>query len=85
MKWYFLSSVLMAGIIAMMAVYNNQTVRYILVIPSIVLFYASLILFAVEYDRLMMKQWKKNEEKVKENAYVEFFQSYIQEKKTFKL
>ena len=85
MKWYFLSSILTAGVIALMAVYNSQEMRYILVIPAIILFYASFILFAVEYDRMMMRQWKKNEEKVKENAYVEFFQNYILEKEITKL
>jgi hypothetical protein len=84
MKWHFLSSIMMAGFIALIAITDSEKTRYIYVVPTIILFYISLILFAVEYDGLMIKQWKKNEEKIKtkvrKEAYIESFNEYLKKK-----
>jgi hypothetical protein len=73
----------MAIDIALMAVSTNEKTRYILLIPAMVLFYSTLILFSVEYDSLMMKQWKRSEEKVKKEAYISSFIEYLKEKKPY--
>jgi len=57
----FASFLLMAVLLVLMAVDGRPLVRAILIIPVLLLYIASLVLFAKDYDRLGMEQWKKKE------------------------
>ena len=63
-----------------MATTDNPSKRYILVVPALVIFYTTFILFAVDYDKTMMKQWREKEIKITEETFLQFYQHYLKKK-----
>jgi hypothetical protein len=66
MKLHFISSILFTGCAVYMALAKNENVRLMLLVPVIIFFCVTLLLYAVDYDRAGMKAWKKKEEKIRE-------------------
>lgn len=72
---------LAASAVTLMAIAEKTFTRYVLLIPVLICFYVTLILFTIDYDRMMIKQWKIKENKNVDAAYLEFVRKYYEDKK----
>ena len=52
MKLHFISSVVFAGLVAFLAISEDINTRMILLVPVLVVFYITWVLFGYEYVRL---------------------------------
>lgn len=64
-KWQFASFLLMAFLLVLMAVEESPVFRAFLILPILALYVVGLVLFARDYDRLGMEQWKRKEERLR--------------------
>lgn len=55
---------------------KERMTRLKLIVPVIILYYTTLMLFALDYDRMHIKQWRKKEKKLVENTYTRFLENY---------
>lgn len=76
MKLHFLTSVIFAIIYGIQVIVNDKFTRMKLIVPVLVLYYATLLLFSVEYDKTRIKQWRKKEKKLIERTYSRFVKEY---------
>ncbi|MFH1409348.1 MAG: hypothetical protein ABIH34_05550 [Nanoarchaeota archaeon] len=83
-KLYFVTAVLFAIILTVLALQDDLATRMILVVPVLVLFFGTLILFSLGYDQLSSVSFKQRGEKVKEEAYIKFVKDYYNGKKDTK-
>ncbi len=61
MKLHFLTSVLFAIAITIMAISDKLITRLLLMVASLVLFHATLIIFGIEYDQVQSRILKKSQ------------------------
>ncbi|MEM4397941.1 MAG: hypothetical protein QW757_04955 [Candidatus Woesearchaeota archaeon] len=80
MKSYFISSILFSVILTLLAMNESLFYRMFLLVIVLVLFFITIILFALEYDKENMKAWNKKELKLKEEMYLSFFDKYLKER-----
>jgi membrane protein implicated in regulation of membrane protease activity len=76
MKFHFLSSIAFAVAVALMALAGSLYTRMLLLVPVLLLFYVTWILFAIEYERHKSGLWKKKEKKIIEETYSKFVRNY---------
>jgi hypothetical protein len=69
-------SILFAILYAFQMLIPSQKTRIFLMVPILILYYATFILFGMEYDKRMIEEWKKKEKKVVEDSYGEFVRRY---------
>ena len=81
MKPHFLSSVAFVVILTYMAMSDSFLYRVVSIIPLLLLFYATLFLFGVEYDKIEQDMWKKKEERLTKTLLIE---KKIKQKKAVK-
>ncbi|MFW6450107.1 MAG: hypothetical protein ACOCZ6_03565 [Nanoarchaeota archaeon] len=81
MRYHFISSIVTIIVFTLAVTLQSFEIRVILLIPSLILFYLTLFLFAVDYDQLSMKEWEKKEKKVYEEAYLDFVEEYYKKSK----
>ncbi|AJF61988.1 TPA: hypothetical protein HA239_00035 [Candidatus Woesearchaeota archaeon] len=72
MKFHFISSVIFSVLLALMALNGNIKIRMLYMAGVLVLFYVTLISFALDYDAQRRKQWREKEKKVSEEVYQKF-------------
>ncbi|MFH0875008.1 MAG: hypothetical protein V1859_03660 [archaeon] len=72
MKFQFISSIIFALLLVYMATNESFNARIILLIPLLVLFYLSIILFGIEFDRQCSNVIKSKVEHAKKEAYESF-------------
>ncbi|MEM3374410.1 MAG: hypothetical protein QXE31_04270 [Candidatus Woesearchaeota archaeon] len=80
MKSYFISSILFSVFLTFLTMNESLFYRMFLLVIVLVLFFITIILFALEYDKENMKAWNKKEIKLKEELYLSFFNKYFKEK-----
>ena len=84
MKYHFISSILFAVAVGFLALAEKLQSRIILTVVVIILFYASLILFAMEYEKQRKKAWDKKVKRIEKEAYEKFVLDYKSKKKSKK-
>ncbi len=60
MKWHFLSSIVFVMVLTVQAISENRNLRIILLVPNLILFYTTLILFGLDYDHKKKEISKKH-------------------------
>ena len=80
MKFSFFVSIIFAIVVSILALSNDRKTRIMLLILVILLYYTYQILFAMEYDSMRSKEWKKRENKILEEAYLKFYKDFKQQK-----
>ncbi|MFH2021299.1 MAG: hypothetical protein ABIJ34_07835 [archaeon] len=73
MKFHFITSILFAVFIGMLAITEEKTARMIYLVPVLVFFYATILLYSLEYDAQGRNLWKKKERKLIDETYTRFF------------
>ena len=68
MKFHFLSSIVMTFFLVFMALNNNPNTRTILILPIILFYQLTFILFQLECDTLYKCQWSAKEKKLRKNV-----------------
>ena len=62
---YHLILALTADVLLGLALINDSLqTRALLIVPVLVLFHASIVVFGIEYDSMNMKQWKEKEKRI---------------------
>ncbi|MFH1440402.1 MAG: hypothetical protein ABIG89_07570 [Candidatus Woesearchaeota archaeon] len=72
MKYHLIVELLAAFLIGLIVITNNQYHRYLLLIPTLILFHVTLIVLMVEYDSLNIKQWKIKEKRLTDELTAKF-------------
>lgn len=80
MKFHFISSIFFAIFISLLAINEDSFYRMLLLIPCLILFYLTLIVFAYEYDKEKNRLWVKKENRLKEEIYLTMLNKKIKEK-----
>lgn len=80
MKFHFLTSIMFAIVYAIQVLVDDKMLRMKLLVPGLVLFYATLILFSVEYDSKGIKEWRRKEKKLIERTFSRFVKMYYDNK-----
>jgi hypothetical protein len=73
MKYHFISSFLFVIALLSLVTSDKLGTRMMLMSAVLVLFYITLMLFSVDYDKESRAQWKNKEKKLIEETYVKFF------------
>ncbi len=60
---------------------DNLNKRMMLMVMSLIFFFSTFILFATEYDKQSEYSWKKKEQKLIENTYLNFLNKYYKKEK----
>ena len=68
MKFHFLSSIVMTFLLGFMALNNNISTRTILILPIILFYQLTFILFQLECDTLYKYQWSAKEKKIRKHV-----------------
>ncbi|NTV23063.1 MAG: hypothetical protein HGA85_01650 [Nanoarchaeota archaeon] len=76
MKYHFITSVLFAVSVSLMTLAQDIRTRMLLLFPVLILFYATFIVFSIEYDRERSANWKQKEKQVIENTYIKFLREH---------
>ncbi len=72
MKFHFISSIFFAVCISLLVLNPDPNKRMLYLVPTLILFYATFMLFSLEYDRERMKAWRKKEKSLIEDTYSKF-------------
>jgi hypothetical protein len=73
MKYHFISSFLFVIALLSLVTSDKLGTRMMLMSAVLVLFYVTLMLFSVDYDKESRTQWKNKEKRLIEETYVKFF------------
>ena len=65
MYLHFIASILMIILLSLMSLNNSLKTRMIYIVPIIVLYYTTFMLFSFDYDKKMIERWKVKEDKLK--------------------
>jgi len=66
--------------LSLLTINENLNTRMIYLIPVLVLFFTSWVLFTVEYDKQRSVKWKQKEKKIIEKVYSKFVREYYEKK-----
>ncbi len=81
MKLHFLCSLIFTALLAYMVTNNSLNTRMLLIVPVLVFFYLTLVLFTIDYDKENMAVWHRKEKKLLEDTYTEFVRKYYRKEK----
>jgi archaellum biogenesis protein FlaJ (TadC family) len=73
MKFHFITSIIFAVFLGMLAITEDNLSRMFYLVPVLIFFYATIVLYSVEYDAQGNQMWKKKERKLVEETYLKFF------------
>lgn len=82
MKLHFISSIICAVLITLMAINHDEFTRYVYLVPILISFFMTTVLFAIEYDKNMVKRFKIMKKTAESDAYAKFVSEYYSDKKT---
>lgn len=85
MKLHFISSIVCAALITIMAINPDEFTRYVYLIPILISFFGTIVLFAVEYDRNMVKRYGVMKKTAEDDAYTRFVKEYYSGKNSKKI
>ena len=77
MKFHFFSSIVMTVLILFMALNNNAGTRTILILPILLFYQLTFILFQLECDVLYKCQWSAKEKKIRKHVAEETAQKIV--------
>ncbi|MBT3463524.1 hypothetical protein HOD20_01885 [archaeon] len=80
MYLHFIASILMIILLSLMSLNNSLKTRMIYIVPIIVLYYTTFMLFSFDYDKKMIERWKVKEDKLKNTLNVESIEKYLKDK-----
>ena len=66
----------MTALIAVLALSDEKQVRMLLVVPILVFFESTFLLFQVEYDKRSMVAWKEKEKQIEEELALKLVRYY---------
>ncbi|MBT4823913.1 hypothetical protein HN695_00925 [Candidatus Woesearchaeota archaeon] len=70
---YHLILALTADVLLGLALINDSLhTRALLIVPVLVLFHASIVVFGVEFDNMNMRSWKEKEKRIIEETIAKF-------------
>jgi hypothetical protein len=72
--------VLFAVFLALLALSTDFKQRMLYLIPCLVLFYGTIVLFSLEYDKASIHAWKKKEKSLIEETYSKYVTNYHKKK-----
>ncbi len=75
MKFHFVASILFVITLSFLAINKNLNTRMLLLVPVLVLFYATIIFFGLEYEKEKQALWQKRQKKLVEETYERFFKN----------
>lgn len=67
-------------LLSLMSLNNSLKTRMIYIVPIIVLYYTTFMLFSFDYDKKMIERWKVKEDKLKNTLNVESIEKYLKDK-----
>ena len=73
MKFHFITSIIFAVFLGMLTITEEKVSRMFYLVPVLIFFYATIILYSIEYDNQCNQMWKKKEKKLVEQTYLRFF------------
>lgn len=73
MRMHFLTSIAFVLFLSGAAMHPDLNARMLMMVPSLIMFYATLVLFGMEYEKDRSLFWKKKEKKLVEETYLRFF------------
>ena len=80
MKYHFIMSILFVIVYTVQVITQDLTKRMNMIVPVLVLFYATFILFTMEYDKRMITSWKRQEKKIVKRTFSRFINMYYKNK-----
>ena len=77
MRYSFITSILFTLIYSLQIITKEMKIRMNLIVPVMILFFATFLLFAIEYDKKRSLMWKSKEKKLIEKVYGKFVKVYL--------
>ena len=68
MKFHFISSVVMTIMLGIMAVNDSQSIRMIMILPTLIMYQLTFILFQLECDTLHKIMWSVKEKNLRKSV-----------------
>jgi len=73
MNLHFISSIVFALLLGLLAINDNLMSRMLLLVPVLSLFYLTMFFFGLEYNKIQEQKWKSKKKKLIEETYLRFF------------
>ena len=72
MNYHLLFALTADVLLGLALINNNLRTRALLIVPVLILFHASIIVFGLEYESMNKEQWKVKEEKIIKETIAKF-------------
>ena len=80
MRYHFITSILFTVMYTIQVIIKDRVKRMNMIVPVLVLFYVTFILFSIEYDKKMITSWKRQEKKIIDRTFSKFIKLYYKNK-----